>query len=109
MNAWEVWQCPFPWGDHPAVIVSNSVRVERKPQIVVLSCQTMKPDTYRDPQGNESLLDEADGMDWKTLCRCDLLWTIEKSVLKYRRGIVLDERRRDIARKIIQGLAIAGL
>jgi mRNA-degrading endonuclease toxin of MazEF toxin-antitoxin module len=109
MNAWEVWQCPFPWGAHPAVIVSNSVRVERKPQIVVLSCQTMLPDTYRDPQGNESLLDEADGMDWKTLCRCDLLYTIDKSILKFRRGTVQPERRREIARKIIQGLAIAGL
>lgn len=60
MNSWEVWQCPFPWGEHPAVIVSNAVRVERKPQIVVLSCQTMRPDTLRDPYGNESLLDEAD-------------------------------------------------
>lgn len=109
MNAWEVWQCPFPWGIHPAVIVSNSVRVERKPQIVVLSCQTMLPDTYRDPQKNESLLDEADGMDWKTVCRCDLLYTIDKSILKFRRGTVQIERRRDIARKIIQGLAIAGL
>jgi mRNA-degrading endonuclease toxin of MazEF toxin-antitoxin module len=109
MNAWEVWQCPFPWGAHPAVIVSNSVRVERKPQIVVLSCQTMLPDACQEPQGNESLLDEADGMDWKTLCRCDLLYTIDKSILKFRRGTVQPERRRDIARKIIQGLAIAGL
>ena len=109
MKPWEVWQCPFPWGDHPAVIVSNAVRVARKPQIVVLSCQTMRPDTYRDPEDNESLLDEADGMDWKTLCRCDLLWTIDKSILKHRRGDVQTERRRDIARKIVQGLAIAGL
>jgi mRNA-degrading endonuclease toxin of MazEF toxin-antitoxin module len=109
MNAWEVWQCPFPWGAHPAVIVSNSVRVERKPQIVVLSCQTMLPGTCREPQGNEALLDEADGMDWKTLCRCDLLYTIDKSILKFRRGTVQPERRREIARKIIQGLAIAGL
>lgn len=109
MKAWEVWQCPFPWGEHPAVIVSNPERVARKPQIVVLSCQTMRANTYRDPQGNESLLDEADGMDWKTLCRCDLLWTIDKSILIRRRGEVQPERRRDIARKIIQGLAIAGL
>ena len=56
-----------------------------------------------------ALLDEADGMDWKTLCRCDLLWTIDKRTLKRRRGEVQLERRRDIARKIIQGLAIAGL
>jgi hypothetical protein len=109
LKPWEVWQCPFPWGKHPAVIVSNAVRVERKPQIVVLSCRTLGPQTYRDPQGNEALLDEADGMDWKTLCRCDLLWTIDKGVLIYRRGEVRTERRRDIAEKIIRGLAIAGM
>ncbi len=109
MNAWEVWQCPFPWGSHPAVIVSNSVRVERKKQIVVLACSTMNPGSFREPEANESLLDEADGMDWKTLCRCDLLFTIDKTILEYRRGLVQAERRRDIARKIIQGICIAGL
>jgi len=69
----------------------------------------MRPETQRDPHGNESLLDETDGMDLETLCRCDLLFTIDKSILKFRRGTVKIERRRDIARKIIQGLAIAGL
>ena len=108
MNAWEVGQCPFPWGDHPAVIVSNPVRVECEPQIVVLACQAMRPETQRDPQGNESWLDETNGTDWKTLCRCDLLLTIDKSILKFRRGTVQTERHRDIARKIIQCLAIAG-
>lgn len=109
MKPWEIWQCPFPWGPHPAVIISNAVRVERKPQIVVLSCQTMRPQTYRDPEGNESLLDESDGLSWKTLCRCDLLWTIDKKILTGRIGEVQAERQRDIAQKIIRGLAIAGL
>ena len=62
MMPWEVWQCPFPWGDHPAVIVSNEIRVARKQQIVVLACQTMRPQTCRDAQGLESLLDESDGI-----------------------------------------------
>lgn len=109
MKPWEIWQCPFPWGEHPAVIVSNAVRVDRKSQIVVLSCRTMRPQTYRDPEGLESLLDEADGLDWKTLCRCDLLFTIEKTKLIRQRGEVQIDRRRDIAQKIIRGLAIAGL
>jgi hypothetical protein len=54
-------------------------------------------------------LNEADGLDWKTLCRCDLLFTVDKAALSKKRGQVTSERRRDIARKIIQGLAIAGL
>jgi mRNA-degrading endonuclease toxin of MazEF toxin-antitoxin module len=94
---------------HPAVIVSNAVRVARKAQVVVVSCSTMRAESFREPVGCECLLDEADGMDWKTLCKCDLLYTVDKSILKGRRGEVSVERRRDIARKIIQGLAIAGL
>jgi len=38
-----------------------------------------------------------------------LLFTVEKSSLTNKRGVVTHERRREIARKIIQGLAIAGL
>ena len=109
MKPWQVWQCPFPWGEHPAVIVSNAVRVTRKEDIVVLSCRTMQAGSFREPVETECLLDEADGMDWKTLCRCDLLYTIKKTILLRHRGEVTFERRREIARKIQQGLAIAGL
>ncbi|MEI2762447.1 hypothetical protein [Methanothrix soehngenii] len=48
-------------------------------------------------------------MDLKTLCRCDLLFTVEKAKLRTRRGIVTPARRKEIARRIIQGLAIAGM
>ena len=65
--------------------------------------------TFREAVETECLLDEADGLSWKTLCRCDLLYTINKSILKGRVGEVTFERRRDIARRIQQGLAIAGL
>ena len=109
MKPWEIWDCPFPWGEHPAVIISNAVRVELKQQIVVLACRTMRKAASRDPIGCEALLDEADGLDWKTLCRCDLPFTIDKEILKRRRGEVGIARRRDIAAKIQQGLAIAGL
>jgi mRNA-degrading endonuclease toxin of MazEF toxin-antitoxin module len=43
------------------------------------------------------------------LCRCDLLFTIDKAILLRRRGEVRPERRREIAAKIQQGLSIAGL
>lgn len=109
MKPWEIWQCPFRWGPHPAVVISNERRVSLKPQIVVLSCQTMRPQTYRDPEALEALLDQEDGLSWKTLCRCDLFWTVDKSSLTVRIGEVRMERRRDIARKIVAALAIAGL
>lgn len=91
------------------MLVSNQPRIDAKPEVVVLGCRTMRPVNDREPRANEVLLDEADGLDLKTLCRCDLLFTVEKSKLSRRRGIVTLARRREIARRIIQGLAIAGL
>src|SRR2546428_44809 len=109
MKTREVWQCPFSWGGHPAGIIFKAVKVGRKEEVGVLSCRTMQPATFREQVETECLLDQADGMAWKTLCRCDLLYTIKKSILKLQLGEVTFERRRDIARKIQQGLAIAGL
>lgn len=76
---------------------------------MVLKCTTMQPATARAGKENEVVLDQADGLDWKTLCRCDLLFALPKAALTNRRGSVTMERRREIALKIIQGLAIAGL
>ena len=47
MRPWEVWDFEFAWGTHPAVIVSNPVRVERKPEVVVLACRSLRPGTDR--------------------------------------------------------------
>jgi hypothetical protein len=109
VNAWDIYDYEFPWGLHPAVVVSNTARVKLKPQVVVLSCRTLRASQARDPEANEAMLNHEDGLDWSTLCRCDLLWTVDKAELKQHRGNVCGERRRDIARKMIQGLAIAGL
>ena len=74
---------------------------------VVLTCTIMQPATARAAQENETILDQADGLNWKTLCRCDLLFRLPKATLPTQPGTL--QRRHDIARKIIQGLAIAGL
>jgi mRNA-degrading endonuclease toxin of MazEF toxin-antitoxin module len=107
LKPWEVWDSPL-FGGHPCVIISNGKRVERKNKVVVLKCTTMRPGTPYDPDELHATLDEVDGLDTTTRCECDLLYTVEKSVLKNRRGEVSFDRRRDISRKIIQGLAIAG-
>ena len=109
MKPWDIFTFDFPHGPHPVVIVSNPARVSHKPEVVILSCRSMRPGSEREPESHEVILDSSDGLDWKTLCRCDLLFTVPKAMLKERRGTVTLERRRDIARKIIQGLAIAGL
>lgn len=105
MKPWEIWTADIH-GEHPVVIVSHPRRVDLKPEIVVLQCRTMRPGTARDAEDNEVVLDRADELDWSTLCRCDLLYTKAKADLHQRRGVVSLERRRMIAQKIIQGLAL---
>jgi mRNA-degrading endonuclease toxin of MazEF toxin-antitoxin module len=107
MKPWEIWTGDV-YGPHPLVIVSNAGRAERKMRVVVLKCQTIYSGDST-PNEFEVVLDEADGLDRKTRCTCDLLFTVEKSGLTQRRGVVTGTRRRDIAGKIIQGLCIAGL
>jgi hypothetical protein len=108
VKAWDIWTGDI-FGPHPVVLISCQARIDAKPEVMVLKCTTMQPGTGRAAKENETLLDEADGMDWKTVCRCDLLFAVPKGALTNRRGSVTFERRREIARKIIQGLAIAGL
>jgi hypothetical protein len=47
------------------------------------------------------MLDAADGLDWATVCRCDLIYSVPKAHLTQLRGTVSTARRRDIVRKII--------
>ena len=108
MKPWEIWTGDI-YGPHPVVIVSSAKRVERRARVVVLKCTTLRPGDAWKPDDLETLLDESDGLDTRTRCTCDLLFTLEKSSLTRKRGEVTWERRRDIARKIVQGLAIAGL
>lgn len=49
----------------------------------------------------EVLLDAGDGLDWETLCRCDLIWSDDRKYLHSRRGLVSAERRKQIVRAII--------
>lgn len=91
------------------MIVSNAVRCERKPDVVVLKATTLRAGVTRDAEGLEAILDETDGLDWRTLVTCDLFFTVPKAELSNRRGQVSPVRRRDIARKMLAGFELAGL
>ena len=54
----------------------------------------------RPPQETEVRLNGADGLDWETLCPCDVLWLVEKAKLTGKRGSVSRVRRRQIVDKI---------
>jgi mRNA-degrading endonuclease toxin of MazEF toxin-antitoxin module len=96
MKAWDIYSFQPPnWPEpHPAVIVSHPLRVTNKPEVNVLMCSSQR--AARVPKPNEVILDESDGLDWPTICKCDLLHAVEKSDLKQLRGHVTGERRREI-------------
>ncbi len=96
MKAWDIWSFqPAGWPEpQPAVIVSHPDRVDRKPEVMIAMCAS-KPAT-RAAKPNEMILDQADGLQWATLCKCDLLYTVPKTELKNQRGVVTEERRRQL-------------
>jgi mRNA-degrading endonuclease toxin of MazEF toxin-antitoxin module len=79
---------------HPAVIVSHPERVANKAEVTILMCSSHA--ATRGAKTTEVILDTADGLDWPTLCRCDLLYTVQKSELTHYRGHVTEERRKAI-------------
>lgn len=100
MNAWEIYTCDLGWGSHPVVIISHPARAARKEFVGVLDCSSQRAN--RPPVENEIVLDEADGLDWPTFCKCDCIFAVPRDELKQCRGVVTTERRRQIVRCIIQ-------
>ena len=109
MKAWEIWTGPL-FGPHPVLLISAQARIDRKQALVVLKGVTMRPNQPFKVDALQSTLDQEDGLEFQARFDCDLLYTLEKKHLTHKRGEVVSlERRRDISRKIIQGLAFAGL
>lgn len=109
MRAWEIWTGPV-FGPHPVLLISAQERIDRKQAIVVLKGVTLRPGQPFKVDALQATLDHEDGLQTETRFDCDLLYTLEKKELTHKRGEVLSlERRRDISRKIIQGLSLAGL
>jgi len=99
MKQWEIWTCDFAdAGPHPAVIISHPDRAERAPLINVLICSSQQ--AARPARDYEVLLNGADGLDWETLVKCDLMYLIEREQLYHRRGLVTHARRRAIVQRI---------
>lgn len=85
MNAWDIYTYDFPEaGPHPAVIISSPERAERKPFVSVLLGSSQR--AGRPANAAEVLLNGADGLDWETLVKCDLIHAVSKSELRDKRG-----------------------
>ena len=85
---------------HPCVIISHPGRVANKPQVSVLLCSSQR--AQRPALFHEVILDAADGLDWPTLCKCDLIFAVDKAALKNPRGHVTDTRRRQIVATLLR-------
>jgi len=108
MKPWDIYTWEFPGAEaHPAVILGTETRLANKPRVNVLFCSSRRAN--RPAELTEVLLDQADGLDWETFCKCDLVIAASKEELTDRRGSVTIERRRPIAERVIRSLGFAGL
>lgn len=91
---------------HPAVIISNDETCENPDieEVNALICTSAR--VNRGAKLTEEVLDEADGLDWKTMVRCDKIHLLPKYSFDDRKGRVTEERRHLIARKIVETLRL---
>lgn len=108
MKPWDIYTWNFPdAGSHPAVVLGTDERVKLKPKVNVLLCSSHR--ATRAPELHEVILDASDGLDWATLCKCDLVYAVSVDQLCQKRGTVGIERRREIATRLVRALGLAGL
>jgi mRNA-degrading endonuclease toxin of MazEF toxin-antitoxin module len=107
VKQWDVFMFPFSKERrHPGVIISNDETCLNPDieEVNALLCTSAK--VNREPKATEEVLDEADGLDWKTMVRCDRIYLLPKTQFDERKGNVTEERRHLIARKMIEVLRL---
>lgn len=105
MKQWDI--ILFPFGDagpHPAVILSADERCSNPDITHVNALLCTSASVHRPPKKHEAVLDENDGLDWKTMVRCDFIYALEKTRFLNRRGSVTQSRRRTLVLKIAESL-----
>jgi mRNA-degrading endonuclease toxin of MazEF toxin-antitoxin module len=108
VRQWEIYLFPFRQEKpHPAVIVSNDERCvnDDLEYVNALICASAR--LNRQTKKNEVILNAADGLDWKTAVRCDVIYLLPKAEFREHRGKVSPQRRIAIARKIAETLRFA--
>ena len=80
MRQWDIVLFPFREElPHPAVIVSNDERCENADLDVVNALICTSAQLNRPPRKDEIILDESDGLDWKTAVRCAVIYLLPKA------------------------------
>ncbi len=107
MRQWEIYLFPFEKEKpHPAVILSNDERCSNNDleYVNALICTSVK--LNREAKKNEVILNSADGLNWKTAVRCDVIYLLPKAEFQELRGRVTAPRRIAIARRIAETLRL---
>ena len=91
---------------HPAVVLSHDEICQNNDlqEVNALLCTSAR--VNRPAKATEEVLDEADGLDWKTMVRCDRIYLLPKAQFDDHKGSVTEERRHLIARKIVEVLRL---
>jgi len=100
MKQWDIFLFPFTEEQpHPVVILSIDERAAGRKHVNGLICVSLRGK----PLGlTEVLLDSADGLDWESAVRCDLVHLLERDRFRERRGSVIPDRQIQIGRKLIE-------
>ena len=54
------------------------------------------------PGPDEFVLDEADGVDWPTICKCEPIVSVSRDdIIEQRRGLVTATRRSALLRRVL--------
>jgi mRNA-degrading endonuclease toxin of MazEF toxin-antitoxin module len=107
VRQWEIYLFPFRQEKpHPAVIISNDERCvnDDLEYVNALICTSAR--LNREAKKNEVILNGADGLDWKTAVRCDVIYLLPKGDFREHSGKVSPRRRIAIARKIAETLRL---
>jgi mRNA-degrading endonuclease toxin of MazEF toxin-antitoxin module len=107
VRQWQIYLYPFDEEKpHPAVVISNDERCfnEDLEYVNALICTSAK--LNRDARKNEVILDQSDGLDWKSAVRCDVIYLLPKAEFKEVRGQVTVPRQTIVARKIAECLRL---
>ena len=107
MNQWEIRIYPFDDElPHPAVIISADERCTNPglQYVNALICTTAR--LGRPLRNHEVALDDADGLDWLTVVRCDIIYMLPKDRFGILRGRVIPSRRPLITRRLVESLRL---
>jgi PemK-like, MazF-like toxin of type II toxin-antitoxin system len=107
MRQWDILMFPFSKERrHPAVIISTDELCQNPDieEVNALLCTSAK--VNRSPKLTEATLDESDGLDWKTMVRCDRIYLLAKSQFQEAKGSVTWQRRSMLARKLVEALRL---